>query len=141
VRKKDQEDAAAKGGKGGKAPPAKGKGAPPAKGAPAAVEEEDESSKIVYPKAEDHINNEIKDFLEHFASSRKIILDAKEARKRDEDEKTKILDGFSSEMTAESESFAQIAQEREQMKEERQKEREEAFMDMDEFRGNYKTEM
>lgn len=27
------------------------------------------------------------------------------------------------------------------MKEERQKEREEAFMDMDEFRGNYKTEM
>lgn len=141
MRKKDQEDAAAKGGKGGKAPPAKGKGAPPAKGAPAAVEEEDESSKIVYPKAEDHINNEIKDFLEHFASSRKIILDAKEARKRDEDEKTKILDGFSSEMTAESESFAQIAQEREQMKEERQKEREEAFMDMDEFRGNYKTEM
>lgn len=44
-------------------------------------------------------------------------------------------------MTAESDSFAQIAQEREQMKEERQKEREEAFMDMDEFRGNYKTEM
>jgi DMSO/TMAO reductase YedYZ molybdopterin-dependent catalytic subunit len=44
-------------------------------------------------------------------------------------------------MTAESETFAQIAQDREQMKEERQKEREEAFMDMDEFRGNYKTEM
>ena len=77
MRKKDQEDAAAKGGKGGKAPPAKGKGAPPAKGAPAAVEEEDESSKIVYPKAEDHINNEVKDFLEHFASSRKIIIEAK----------------------------------------------------------------
>lgn len=44
-------------------------------------------------------------------------------------------------MTAESDSFSQISQEREKMKEERQKEREEAFMDMDEFRGNYKTEM
>jgi hypothetical protein len=79
VRKKDQEDVAAKGAKGGKgAPPAKGgKVAPPAKGAPVAVEEEDEKSKIHYPLAENHVNNEIKDFLDHFASSRKIILDAK----------------------------------------------------------------
>ena len=51
----------------------------------------------------------MKDFLEHFASSRKIILEAKEVRKRDEDEKKTIFDGFSSEMTAESESFAKIA--------------------------------
>lgn len=35
-------------------------------------------------------------------------------------------------MTAESESFAQIANEREQMKETRQAERDEAFKDMDE---------
>lgn len=51
------------------------------------------------------------------------------------------MDEFSSEMTAESESFAQIAEDREKMKDERQKEREEAFKDMDEFRSNYKTEM
>ena len=40
VRKKDQEEAAAKGAKGGKAPPAKGKGAPPPKGAPAPDQEQ-----------------------------------------------------------------------------------------------------
>lgn len=50
VRKKDQDEAATKGGKGGKAPPAKGKGAPPAKGAPAATEEDaDATAKVVYP--------------------------------------------------------------------------------------------
>jgi len=74
VRKKDQEEAAAKGPKGGKAPPAKGgKGAPPPKGAPA-PEEDAEGPKIVYPKAEDHVNNDIKEFLDHFASSRKITV-------------------------------------------------------------------
>ena len=90
IKKKDQEDlGAAKGGaKGGKAPaPKGGKGAPPPKGAPTPVEEEDESSKIVYPKSENHVNNEIKDFLDHFASSRKIIIDANESRKRDDAEK------------------------------------------------------
>jgi len=51
VRKKDQDEAAAKGGKGGKAPPAKGKGAPPPKGAPAAAVNEEEAveSKVAYP--------------------------------------------------------------------------------------------
>jgi len=52
VRKKDQDEAAAKGGKGGKAPPAKGKGAPPPKGAPAAAvgnEEEADAPKVAYP--------------------------------------------------------------------------------------------
>ena len=90
IKKKDQEDlGATKGGaKGGKAPaPKGGKGAPPPKGAPTPVEEEDESSKIVYPKSENHVNNEIKDFLDHFASSRKIIIDANESRKRDDAEK------------------------------------------------------
>jgi len=73
VRKKDQEDAAAKGGKGGKAPPAKGKGAPPPKGAPAATEEDIDAPKVTYPLAENHVNNDIKEFLDHFGSSRKII--------------------------------------------------------------------
>ena len=65
VRKKDQEQevAAAKGAKGGKAPPAKGKGAPPAKGAPAqgtgTIEEEGETTKVEFPKAADHYNDEI----------------------------------------------------------------------------------
>ena len=102
-----------KGGKGGKAPPAKGKGAPPAKGAPAAdanaaVGGELEVAKVAYPLAENHVNNDIMEFLDHFASSRKIISDAsegKEPRKRDDEEKEQILEDFNSEQTAESESF------------------------------------
>lgn len=74
VRKKDQDEAAAKGGKGGKAPPAKGGKADKApKGAPVAAEEgADEVQKIVYPVAENHVNSDIKDFLDHFSSSRMI---------------------------------------------------------------------
>lgn len=144
VRKKDQDEAAAKGGKGGKAPPAKGKGAPPPKGAPAATEEEADAPKVVMPQAENHVNSDIKEYLDHFASSRKIIGDTsngKEPRKRSDEEKEQILEDFNSEQTAESESFQQIANEREQMKETRQAEREEAFKDMDDSRGGYKSDM
>jgi len=108
VRKKDQEEAGAKGGKGGKAPPAKGKGAPPAKGAPVAAEEDAEVTKVVYPEAVNHVNNDIKDFLGHFSSSRKIIANSSEGqepRKRSDEEKQQILEDFNSEQTAESESF------------------------------------
>jgi len=90
VRKKDQEEVGAKGGKGGKAPPAKGKGAPPAKGAPVPTEEETHDTKITYPTAESHTNSDIMDFLGHFASSRKIIANSsedQETRKRDDEEK------------------------------------------------------
>lgn len=58
-------------------PPPKG-GKPPqqektaAKGGPLIDEEEQSVSKIAYPKAEEHINTEIKEFLEHFSNSRKI---------------------------------------------------------------------
>lgn len=79
--------AAKGGGKGAKAPPAKGKGAPPAKGAPA-PEEEGEASKIVFPEAKDHFNDDITQFLEHYSSSRQIILEANTkaaARKRDDE--------------------------------------------------------
>lgn len=97
IRKSEQEEAGAKGAKGGKAPPAKGgKGGAPAKGA-AAPEEEDSTVLAVFPKAESHVNTEIKEFLDHFASSRKIILgpnpmlDKKNAaeapRKRSDEEK------------------------------------------------------
>ena len=148
VRKKDQDEAAAKGAKGGKAPPAKGKGAPPPKGAPAAAATEevhaDSGPKITYPLAENHVNNDIMEFLDHFASSRKIIeetADDQETRKRSDEEKEQILEDFNSEQTAESESFQQIGNEREQMKETRQAEREEAFKDMDEQRGGYKGDM
>lgn len=75
VKKAAAEDAgAAK----GKAPPkgGKDKGKAPAKGAPAAAAEEEEVAPVVFPKAEEHINTEIKQFLDHFASSRKIILSA-----------------------------------------------------------------
>lgn len=125
IRKKDQEEAGAKGAKGGKAPPAKGaKGGAAAKGA-AAPEEEDSTVLAVFPKAESHVNTEIKEFLDHFASSRKIILGPnpmlekkgakkEEApRKRSDEEKQTILDDFSSAMTQESEAFAKIAEERE----------------------------
>lgn len=44
-------------------------------------------------------------------------------------------------MTAESESFQAIADERDKMKEDRPGEREEAFKDMDEGRGSYKEGM
>lgn len=90
VRKKDQEEVAAKGGKQGKAPPPKGKGGAPAKGA-AAPEEEEPTAPTVFPKAEEHVNSEIKDFLEHFASSRKIVTGPATptaAYMRSDDEKT-----------------------------------------------------
>jgi len=132
--------AAKGGGKGGKAPAAKGKGAPPVKGAPAA-EEEGEVVKVAYPAAQDHFNDDIARFLEHFDSSRKIVqtLGAKvQARKRDDAEKAKILEDFESARTAETENFSQIGQDREQMKESRQKVREEAFQDTDGARDGYK---
>jgi len=142
VRKKDQEEAAgAKGGKGGKAPPAKGKGAPPAKGA-AAHEEEAEAPKADLPRAEDHYNDEIHSFLQHFASARKITQDLPAGaapRKRSDSEKKKIEEEFESARTAETESFAKIAEEREQAKESRQAEREEAFKGTEEARETYKT--
>ena len=83
-----------KGGKG--APPPKGGKPPPpekaaAKGGPSIDEEEQSIAKIVFPKAEEHINIEIKEFLEHFSSSRKIILNPQKnekAKKRDDSEKT-----------------------------------------------------
>lgn len=71
VRKKDQEEVAAKGGK-GKAPPAKGKAAPPKGGAPAQDEEAHDVSKIEFPKSENHYNDEIYQFLSHFDKPRKI---------------------------------------------------------------------
>lgn len=117
VRKKDQEEvvAAKGGGKGAKAPPAKGKGAPPAKGAPA-PEEEGEGAKVVFPEAKDHFNDDITQFLEHFSSSRQIILEANTkaaARKRDDEEKAKILEQFEAEKGSEVEKFNHIGQERE----------------------------
>jgi hypothetical protein len=44
-------------------------------------------------------------------------------------------------MTAESEEFLGISEEREKLKESRQTEREEAFKDMDDFRNEYKETM
>lgn len=100
VRKKDQEDAAAapKGGKGGKAP-AKG-GKAPAKGAPV-QEEVEEAAPIVFPEAFNHVNNEIKEFLEHFASSRKIMIPevSKVPRKRSDEEKESAERVFSEQLT------------------------------------------
>jgi len=61
----------------------------------------------VYPVAESHVNNEIKEFLDHFSTSRMINLTPKAtARKREDEEKGQIQDEFSSAMTAESEKFA-----------------------------------
>lgn len=142
VRKRDQDDAAAKGPKGGKAPPPKGKAAPPKAGTTPAPEEDEETSARQFPIAQDHSNCEIKDFLEHFSSSRKIAVSppaGAQPRERNTSEKEKILQDFNSEMTAESESFQQISDEREKLKEMRQAERDEAFKDMDESRDQFKT--
>lgn len=123
VKKNAAEDAgAAK----GKAPP-KGKdakGKAPAKGAPVAAAEEVEEAPVTFPKAEDHINTEIKQFLDHFASSRKIIQSAQEARKRPDEEKEKIQAEFESAMTAETDEFLGISEARDKLKEERPTERE-----------------
>ena len=138
VKKNAGEDAgAAK----GKAPPkgGKDKGKPPAKGAPvAAAAEEVEEASVIFPKAEEHINTQIKEFLDHFASSRKIIQSAQEARKRPDEEKEKIQAEFESAMTAETDEFLGISEAREKLKEERPTEREQAFKDMDDFRNEYK---
>lgn len=147
IRKKEQEEAATAkgGGKGGKAPAAKGKGdKKEAKGGAPAQEEETDGPKVVYPQAEEHFNDDITRFLEHFSSARKIVetLDGKaKARKRDDEEKAKILEDFESARTAETEAFGQIAAEREAMKETRQSEREEAFKDTDGARDEYKVEV
>jgi hypothetical protein len=108
VRKKDQEDLAGAA-KGGKAP-AKGKdkggkGAP-AKGA-APVEEEETKESVVFPVAQNHVNKEIKDFLEHFASFRMITIPevSKDPRKRSEEEKSAILDDFENEVKQQESTF------------------------------------
>lgn len=97
-----------------------------------------------YPKSDDHVNTEIKDFLEHFASSRKIIVtprSQKDAYMRSEDEKAKILESFSDAMTAETSEFQKISEEREKMKESRQTEREEAFKDVEDERDGLKENL
>ena len=73
VRKKDAEDAGAAAGKGGKdkkAPPAKGKAAKEDK------PEDLEEKSVTFPAAEEHMNVHIKEFLEHFSSARKIVIEA-----------------------------------------------------------------
>lgn len=71
VRKKDQEDVGAAAAKGkDKKPPAKGKGA--AKDEKA---DEPEDKPIEFPKPENHMNAQIKEFLEHFQSARRIVIE------------------------------------------------------------------
>ena len=90
---------------------------------------------ITYPSASDHTNNDIREFLNHFSSLRKIVLSAKvDKRKRSDQEKEEMKAAFESEATAESESFSKIAEEREQQKEQRQAQKEEAFKAVDEER-------
>merc|ERR1711935_964887 len=94
--------------------PPKGKGAAPPKGA-AAADDEEPAAPVTYPKAEDHVNSEIKDFLEHFSSSRKITTAPPSntaAFKRSDDDKSKILEEFSAATTAESSQFSIISEDR-----------------------------
>ena len=87
-------------------------------------------TQVVYPKADEHVNKEIKEFLEHFASDRKIVIEPKSQeslRQRDENEKQQILDDMASAKTQESDQFAEISAQRDKMKEDRQTEREQAF--------------
>ena len=79
------------------ADPKKGgaKGAPPPKGKDpkaAAVVEEDEAPKRVLPECKNHVNEQIRDFLYHFESDRRINYECSKlvARKRDDEEKQQI---------------------------------------------------
>ena len=141
LRKKDQEDAAAaKGAKGGKAPPAKGGKAD----AKAVVKEEVEAPKIVFPKAEHHYNNEINSFLQHFQSDRKIVQSLPkdhQPRKRSDSEKKRMHDEFESTRASESESIKANTHHRDQQKAKRQHEREEAFKDIETAREEFKTNL
>ena len=97
-----------------------------------------------YPKEEDHVNSEIKEFLDHFQSNRRIVIEPKpkeELRKREDEEKQKILDDFTKAQEAETEEFTQISDVRQKMKDDRQAERETAFKDLDENRGSYCTQV
>lgn len=60
---------------------------------------------------------------------------------RSEDEKSKILSEFNDASTAETELFQQIAEDREKMKDSRQTEREEAFKDVEDERGELKEKL
>jgi len=82
IRKKDEPEQPVKG---GKAPPGKApaKGPPPkddkakgVKGAPVAPtqQEEDEKNKRILPEPDQHVNNEIRDFLYHFKNDRLIHM-------------------------------------------------------------------
>lgn len=84
VRKADQQEVPVKGKAPAKAPP-KGKEDPKAKGKPVQqVEEVDESKKKPLPEAKNHVNAEIKEYLNHFQSERLIYItcDKDHARKR-----------------------------------------------------------
>lgn len=100
IRKKDEPEVIPKGGKPpAKGAPVKGKEDPKAKGGKAApvqqqVDAKDEKNMLVLPEPENHVNNEIKEFLRHFKRERLIHITCEdkdnEARKRSDEEKEQI---------------------------------------------------
>lgn len=140
VRKKDQEaDAPAAGGK-------KGKEKAPAKGKAAAqVEkvEEEVKEEVSYPVAADHVNAEIKEFLDHFAAARKIVIEAVQAepRKRSEEEKDAMKELFDKDSSEQQATFTQIADEREAAKATREESKATAFEDIEGARAAYTEEL
>lgn len=71
------------------------------------MEEEETKESVVFPVAANHVNQEIKAFLEHFASFRMITIPevSKEPRKRSDEEKDVILDEFETEVKKQESTF------------------------------------
>jgi hypothetical protein len=97
----------------------------------------------VYPVSGDHVNTEIKQFLDHFAAARKLIVEAvQEApRKRTEEEKAAQKELFDKEIEEQSTDFSKIADDREADKDTREKEKETAFKEIEDVRGAYTEQL
>lgn len=97
----------------------------------------------MYPAAADHVNAEIKAFLDHFAAARTIVVDAAQAqpRKRSEEEKTAMLELFEKEVEEQTADFNRIAEEREAAKATREESKATAFEDVETARTAYTEEL
>jgi len=125
VKKKDLEEQVPVKGSKGKAP---AKGAPVKAGKHAAVvekhDEEDEYNKRVLPEPEDHVNNNIVEFLNHFKSERLIRVICTEpkndhGRKRSDEELKQMADEKAAQQAKEKESHDNFVTSRNTLKESR----------------------
>lgn len=150
VRKKDlEEQAVAKGGK--KAPPpkkedpkAKGKGATEEKPKVPIAPPEDEQT-LQLPEPEQHVNASIVEFLDHFKSQRLIMVpepdSASKQRKRGEEEKEQLKEDKNAQREVEKQFYEQVLSNRDEVKEQREKFKKEAQVQVASDRTSYKEKL